>query len=472
MTPTVPNSPRSILVAATLAMVLLVLDSTIVGVMLATIQRDLGLTSTRIAWVVSSYLLALAVFLPLGGRITDAIGAGTAYSVGMLGFVVASAGIGLADSELTIVAWRSLAGVAAALLLPASLTIITNTFEGQARAPMMAVFTGVGQGFAVVGPIIGGVLAEFWTWRMGFLINIPVGLIGFGLMLRARPLNTRKALPRWDVVGTVALIVGISGVVVALLQLPQWGIASLATWVIFAAGVLFLAVFVWRSLVVEHPIVNLRIFAIRSFSAGTLVLFCLGFGMTVAAIYGALALQEALGLSAAASGVALLPMVLPLLIATRWVGRSYHALGPRQIGIVGSLVLAAGLMLAALGFGFGSVVLVCIGLVPVGIGVGLLLSPMTTATLSVVDEGERGTASGTISAARQLGSILGVAVLSALVAMLAPVFGQGLDSGASTIAPGVTAGFAIAAAVMVVAALGALTGFPRRERAPTTLAKS
>jgi MFS transporter, DHA2 family, methylenomycin A resistance protein len=347
-------------VAATSAMVLLVLDSSIVGVMLPSIRESLALGAGTQAWVVAIYLLTIVVLLPVGGRLTDAWGAGRAFAVGLLGFGVASLGIGLSGSGAEIVAWRGLAGCAAALLMPAGLALVTEVVPADRRASALALYTGVGQGFATVGPLIGGACAQYLGWRWGFLINVPVVAVGLGLLAVARPVTPR------------------------------------------------------------HPsrvLVDLSLFRIGRFRTAVAVLFALGFGMTVATVYGAASLQDALRLSPTLAGAALLPLVLPLLLATRWAAASYERVGPRALGLRGSLAMAAGLLCAAAGLALGSVAVVVIGLVPVGVGIGLLLSPMTTAALSATPADRRGVASGLVSAVRQVGGLAGVAALGALTTL-------------------------------------------------------
>lgn len=401
-----------VLVACTLTMVLLVLDSSIIGVMLPSIGQDLALSESGVAWVVSSYLLALAVLLPIGGRVTDSIGPVTAFVLGMAGFAGASAGIAFSGSDLALISWRGAAGAAAALLMPATLSILLGEFAGDGRARALAVYAGVGQAFATVGPAFGGLCAQFLGWQWGFLINIPV-------------------------------VVGATAVVTGLIQLPVWGVLSWATFGCLVVGTLALVAFVRRSGRVADPVLNLSLFASRPFTGGTLILACLGFGMTVATVYGAITLQQTLDLSPAAGGLALLPLVVPLLVATRWVATAYTRVGPRPIGVAGSTGLTLGLVVMAAGVGIDSVWVVGVGLVPTGIGIGLLLSPMTNASLSTAPESQRGQASGVVSTARQLGSVVGVGVMSACIAVI------GVDTGAAI-------GFAITAAItlagMVVAA--------------------
>ncbi len=437
------------LVACTLTMVLLVLDSSIIGVMLPSIDLDLSLSDADVAWVVSSYLLALAVLLPLGGRVADAIGPVTAFVVGMAGFAVASAGIAFSGSSLVLIGWRAAAGAAAALLMPATLSILLGEFAGDARARALAVYAGVGQAFATVGPTFGGLCAQFVGWQWAFLINIPVGIGGIALVVSARPDNRRTTGSRWDLPGVALLVVSATAMVTALIQLPVWGLLSWATLGLAAVGGAGSAAFVRRSLRVTDPVLNLRMFASRPFTGGTVVLACLGFGMTVATIYGAITLQETLELSPAAGGLALLPLVLPLLVATRWVATGYARVGARAIGIAGAAALTIGLVVIAVGVGIDSVWVLAAGLVPAGVGIGLLLSPMTNVSLSTVRDTERGQASGVVSTARQLGSVVGVGVMSGCVA-LAPEAERA----------GIVVGFAVTAAVAVAGLVVAARTLP------------
>lgn len=445
-----------VLIACTLTMVVLVLDSSIIGVMLPSIGDDLDLSPAGTAWVVSSYLLVLAVLLPVGGRIADAWGPVTTFVAGMVGFAGASAGIALAGSDVALIGWRGLAGAAAALLMPATLSIILGEFTGPDRARALAVYAGVGQAFATVGPAVGGWCAEFVGWQWGFLINVPVGIAGIALMLSARPANRRTTGTRVDVAGAALLIVGAAALVTALIQIPVWGVATAPTLACAAIGVVGLTGLVRHCRRVTDPVLDLRLFAERSFTGGTLVLTALGFGMTVATIFGAITLQQSLDLSPAAGGLALLPMVVPLLIATRWVATAYARIGARRLGVAGCALLAAGLAVIAAGVSLDSVGVVGAGLVPAGVGIGLLLSPMTNAALSPVADAQRGQASGLVSTARQLGGVVGVGVLSTCVALV--------PGGAHT---GTVLGFAVTAAVVLAAAVVAGRTLPTARKAQT-----
>jgi MFS transporter, DHA2 family, methylenomycin A resistance protein len=395
----VSRSPeRSTLVAATSAMVLLVLDSTIVGVLLPDMRTELALSAAAQAWLVGIYLLTLAVLMPLGGRLCDAWGAARTFAVGMAGFTVASAGVGLSTAGPEVIAWRGVAGCAAALLVPAGLAVLTEVYPDDRRAAALAVYTGVGQGFATVGPLAGGLCAQFLGWRWGFLLNVPVGLVGLVLMARARPHTPRRP---------------------------------------------------------SRSLLDLGLLRIRPFAAASVILFALGFGMTTATVYGAAALQETLHLAPAVAGVALLPLVVPLLVTTRWAGRNAVRVGARAVGVAGTLALAAGLTTSALGLLTDGIVVVCVGMVPAGVGIGLLLGPMTNVAMTAAPAERRGQASGLVSTVRQVGAVVGVVGAGALGTLLPHPAAGAPDPLPVTLALGLSALLAVAGTV--VAALG----FPR-----------
>ena len=388
---------RATLIATTSAMVMLVLDSSIVGVLLPSIRADLAVGPATQAWIVGIYLATLAVLLPVGGRLCDALGAARAFSIGMAGFTVASAGIGLSGSGTEIIAWRGIAGCAAALLMPAGLAVLAEVYPDDRRAGALAVYTGVGQGFATVGPLVGGLCAEFVGWRWAFLVNVPVGVAGLVLLARARPVTPR------------------------------------------------------------HPgraLFDLGLFRRPAFGGASVVLFALGFGMTVATVYGAAALQETLSLPPAAAGAALLPLVVPLLVATRWAGRNGPRVGPRVLGVSGTLALATGLVGAGAGIVLGEVVVVCVALVPAGVGIGLLLGPMTNTALSAAPVDRRGQASGLVSTVRQVGGVAGVAA----VGVLASTWPVAADGGPGAVP--IALGFAVSAVVVLASAAVAARSFP------------
>ncbi|MDT0223371.1 MFS transporter [Gordonia sp. AC31] len=431
-----------LLTATTSTMVLLVLDSSILGVMLPTMMRDLDLSMSQSSWLVSVYLLMLAVFAPVGGRLVDAHGAATMFRVGMVGFVAASTMIAVVPSFEAVVAGRALAGVAGAALMPATLALLIQTVDETRRPGAMAVYTGVGQGFALIGPAVGGVCAQFLTWQVGFLVNVPVGIASVVLSYLARPPAGTRAPQPWDLPGLTLLVIGLGAVVAALLQGPAWGWPSPAVLALFAVGVAALALFPLATRRAAVPALDIGLLRNRDFAVRTTALAAIGFAMTAATVYGAVALQEAMHLEPVESGLALLPLVIPLLAATRLVGARYERYGLQRVVVAGSLCLAAGMVTVAAGFAVSSVTVIAVGLGPVGVGIGALLSPLTTATVASVPAGQQGQASGVITTSRQMGAILGVAVFAGLLAAYPGRFGTAI-------------GFLVTGALLVIVTIAA-----------------
>uniref|UniRef100_UPI003D8DA6CF MFS transporter n=1 Tax=Gordonia sp. B7-2 TaxID=3420932 RepID=UPI003D8DA6CF len=436
---------RLLITALTSTMVLLVLDSSIVGVMLPSMTRDLDLSGSQGAWLVSVYLLTLAVFLPLGGRLSDAYGPVNLFRAGMTGFILSSLGIALIPHFAGVVGCRAIAGISAAMLMPATLSLLTQAIREDRRAGAMAIYTGVGQGFALIGPAVGGICAQFLGWQWGFLINVPVGLAGIVLIALVRPENTRHPVRSWDLLGVVLVVGGLSAIMTALLQAPEWGWSSPTFLTVVAVGIALTVGFVVHARRADDPILDIGLFANRQFATNTAALAALGFAMTVATIYGATALQDALHLSPAEAGISLLPLVIPLLITTRTVGARYETLGLRRVVVSGSLTLAAGLSIGAIGFGLSSLIVVCAGMLFAGSGIGAILSPLTAATIATAPADKRGQASGLMTTCRQMGGVIGIALFSAVI----------VDVHGTT---GTAIGFAITAVVMAAAAVAAYRG--------------
>lgn len=426
-------------------MVLLVLDSSIVGVMLPSMTHDLELSGSQGAWLVSAYLLTLAVFLPLGGRLSDAYGPVNLFRIGMSGFILSSLGIALIPDFAGVVGCRAIAGISAALLMPATLSLLTQAVRQEHRAAAMAVYTGVGQGFALVGPAAGGICAQFLGWQWGFLINVPVGVAGIVLIELVQPESFRHPVRSWDLLGVLLVVAGLTATMTALLQAPEWGWTSPTFLALTAVGIALTVGFVVHARRTADPILDISLFANRRFATNTATLTALGFAMTVATIYGATALQAALHLSPAEAGMSLLPLVIPLLISTRTVGARYETLGLRRVVVGGSLVLAAGLAIAAIGFAMSSLIVVCVGMVFAGLGIGAILSPLMAATIATAPADRRGQASGLMTTCRQVGGVIGIAVFSAVIAGVHGTTGTAI-------------GFAITAAAMAAAAAVAYRG--------------
>ena len=405
-----------VLITMTGSLSMILIDQTVVSVALPTMQRDLDLSQTGLQWVVNAYLLAIAVFVALGGRIGDLIGNERTFRLGGLVFVLASAACGLAQSDSWIIIARAVEGVGAALMTPASGAIVMNAFGASERGKAMGVYSGVSMIFLALGPLIGGVLVQWISWRAVFYVNLPVGIAMLALAQTTLP---RKVVPsggRIDWPGVPLLIGGLGALVLGLMQSREWGWGSPAIIGLLAAAAVLLPVFVWWELRAPEPLVQMRLFRSGNFSADSFVTAAMQFGLMGVSVFGAIWVQDVLGFGPISAGLSLLPLTIPLLLLSVPTGRLYDRIGPRIPVSVGALLLGLSLIWAALVLDQLEYAWLVPGYVLMGIGLALMITPTTTDALNAADPALRGQASGVVQTMRQVGGTVGIAVLGTIIA--------------------------------------------------------
>jgi EmrB/QacA subfamily drug resistance transporter len=403
------------LITMTGSLSMILIDQTVVSVALPTMQRDLDLSTTGVQWVVNAYLLSIAVFVALGGRAGDILGNVRIFRIGALLFVLASAACGFAQSETMIIVSRILQGVGAAMMTPSSGAIVINAFGPSERGRAMGVYAGVSMIFLALGPLLGGVLVEAVSWRAVFFINLPVGLV----MLALAHVTLTPDKPqggRVDWVGAPLIVFGIGSLVLALMQANTWGWGDGKTiGLLVAAAVLIPATILWE-LRQKEPLVQLRLFANRNFSADNLVLAAVQFGLTGVSVFGAIWVQDVLEFTAIQAGLSLLPLTIPLLLIAPRVGAIYDKIGPRGLVSAGVATVALGLGWNAFWMSELSYAWIAPGYVLMGIGLALVMSPSNTDAMNAAPTLLRGQASGVIQTMRQVGATVGLALMGTIVA--------------------------------------------------------
>ncbi|MBA2240670.1 MAG: DHA2 family efflux MFS transporter permease subunit [Solirubrobacterales bacterium] len=399
------------------------LEATVVNVALPEIGADLGADTAGLQWVLNGYLLTLASLILLGGSLGDRLGRRLVFNVGVAWFTAASVLCAVAPSVEVLVAARVLQGIGGALLTPGSLAIIEATFRKQDRAAAIGAWSGLGGVAAAVGPLLGGYLVDEVSWRAIFLLNIPLGAFVIVMANRHVPESRDSTVHgRLDYPGATLAALGLAGTTVALIQAPEPGGAGL-TALAAGVGVLALAGF----LVVErrspNPMMPLSVFASRQFSAANLVTF---------AVYAALGsvffllvafLQISLGYSAVAAGSASLPVTVLMLALSARSGALAQRIGARIPLTVGPLVIAAGMLLMAMiEPGDSYVAAVLPGVVVFGLGLTLVVAPVTATALAAADERHAGVASGINNAVARVAGLLAVAVLPLLAGLTGDAF--------------------------------------------------
>lgn len=395
---------------------MIMMDTTVVGVALPAIGRDLGLSESGLAWVVNGYLLALASLIAIGGRLGDLIGKPTAFRIGVVVFAAASALCGLATSGPMLIGARVLQAVGAVLMQPASSAIVVSTAEPGREGRAMGIYIGISMLGLVAGPVIGGVLATHAGWSWIFFVNLPIAAIALVMTTIARPPALRDPEGGLDLPSVVMLVVALPLGVGAIQQLGDWGLADRRTIAGLVAGAAGLVFFVRRQMRLERPLVHLELFRDRGFLADAAMLGLMQFALTGTVIHLSILTQATWGFDPQQAGLATLPLVLPVLVLVHVAGRRYDRLGVRPLAVPASLVAA--LAVAGLGLGAiqGSIVVVMAAMVALGVSIPFVNMPANTDGMRRIGVERRGLASGLLQTVRMTGSALGIAVTASVAA--------------------------------------------------------
>ena len=465
MTQTNPHHERRWLILAVLgiAQLMVVLDATIVNIALPSAQASLHFSDDGRQWVVTAYALSFGSLLLLGGRLSDLFGRKRTFIVGLIGFALASAAGGAAQSYGMFVGARAVQGAFGALLAPAALSLLTTTFtDARERAQAFGLYGAIAGSGASLGLLLGGALTQVLDWRFTMYVNLIFAVIAVAgamtLLVNQRPADR----PRLDLPGVGTVTGGLFALVYGLAHAQTASWSDPTTIVFLAASAVLLGSFVVIERRAEHPLLPLRVVTDRNRGAAYLSI-----GIAAAAIFAVFMfltyyLQQNLGFSPVLNGVAFLPMTAMVVLSagvasTRLVPR----LGPRPLVVTGMLLGAAGMLhLTALGVHSSYATAVLPSLVVMGLGFGLIFAPaMSAATLGVATE-DAGVASALVNANQQVGGSVGIALLSTFAASATSSFLAGSRPTPALVAAatvhGYTTAFAWSAGIF---ALGALVAF-------------
>ncbi|MCI0569636.1 MAG: MFS transporter [Myxococcaceae bacterium] len=404
---------RGTLLATVLGSGIAFLDTTVVNVALPTLGRELDAGMAGLQWTVDAYLLTLGALLLLGGALGDRYGRRRLFVVGLVWFAVASALCGLAPGVEVLVAARAVQGMGAALLTPGSLALLRSSFREGEQGQAVGAWAGLSGVSTAFGPLLGGWLVDAVSWRLIFLINLPLAALAVWAALRWVPESRDpQAAPRLDVAGAVLAATGLGGVLYALIQAGVHGWSAPSVVGAAVAGVVLLVLF----LVVEHrapsPMLPLGLFRSRQFSGANGATLAVYFALGGAMFLLVLQLQQSLGYSALAAGASLLPITALMLVLSPVAGRWVDRVGFRLPMTVGPLVAAVGLgMLTRVAPGRSYSEAVLPGAVVFGLGLSCTVAPLTSAVISGAEAQHAGVASAVNNAVARIASLLAVAVL-------------------------------------------------------------
>ncbi len=447
-----------------LAQFMVVLDVSIVNVALPSIQKDLGFSAANLQWVVTAYSLTFGGLLLLGGRLADLFGRRRILLVGLVLFTGASLVGGFSQNQGTLIAARSLQGVGAAVLSPATLTILTVTFtEQRARAKALGVWSAVAAGGGAAGALFGGILTQYLSWRWILFVNVPIGIVLFSFarmfLVESRAEGPRRRL---DVVGSITVTGGLLALVYTIVHTDQVAWTSASTLITGAIALVLLGAFaVTEAALADHPLVPLRLFRSRALTAANLVMFCFGVAMFAMWFFLSLYLQQVLGYDPVITGLTFIPQTAAIAVGATIAGRMAPRLGPRNVLIAGALLAAGGLYwLSHIQAGDTYWTGACGGGIMATFGMGLAFTPIALSATGGVRREEAGLASGLVNSSRQIGASLGLAVLSTVAAsdISSQLAGRPVTPELERVAmtAGYARGFLIASGAALAAALLAL----------------
>jgi EmrB/QacA subfamily drug resistance transporter len=395
---------------------MVLLDASIVTVALPTIQRNLHAQLAGLQWVVDAYTLPFAVLLLTAGTLGDRFGRKRVFLIGLVVFTAGSAMCGLATTLGWLIAGRVLQGVGGAALSPGSLSVLAAAFPiPRERTQVIGIWSGVSGVALAAGPLLGGLLIQASGWQAIFFVNLPIGVVALLLGLRVLAESRNPAANRLDLPGQVLAIGGLAALAYALIEAQADGWGSTLILALFAASAVLLIGFLWVEARAAEPMLPLDLFKSVIFSTANLAALVVGFALLGTVFFIAQYFQEVQGYTALQSGERTLPTTVGIFIVAPLAGRITARLGPRLPVALGGIFAGVALLLLTrltVTTGYGAI---WWNFALFGIGIGLMLSPITSAVLASVPPNRSGLASSTVNTSRQLGSVLGIAVLGALV---------------------------------------------------------
>jgi EmrB/QacA subfamily drug resistance transporter len=400
------------LVGACSGLFILMLDSTVVALALPSIRHDVDATQAGLQWVMNGYLLAITAFVVTAGRLGDMFGRKRLFLIGLCVFALGSVVSGAAGSELTLICGRVLQGLGAAPMLPLSLAIVCNVFPAEKQARALGIWAGISAVALGIGPLAGGALVDL-DWRLIFWINLPIAVFGVAIILFAAPESTDPGAERHvDLPGLVTLAVGLTAIVLALVQSRVLGAAAIVALAVMGVASLFAF---WR---IEHrshsPIVDFSLFRNGPYFGASAAAFALVGAYWSVMFFQPQYLQDVRGHTAVLSGLMIMPVTVPMIFISPFSGRLIARFGARRLMTLGMLLGVLGL-LALTQIDAGSpYALLLAGYLPFGIALGLVYAPMSTAAMAAMPAAKVGIASGVLAMDRVMAGTIALAVSGAV----------------------------------------------------------
>jgi EmrB/QacA subfamily drug resistance transporter len=404
------------LLAVAFGLFMIMLDNTVVNVALPSIRADLGISISELEWVVNGYALTFGVLLLSGGKLADMLGRRRIFIVGLVIFTASSFFCGFANSAGVLIGARVVQGVGAALMNPATLSIITATFPPRQRGTAIGIWAGVSALALAIGPLFGGAITEHISWSWIFYINVPIGILG---ILAARIFideSRDMTEQRLDFPGLATSAIALFALTYGLIKSNERGWGDPLVLGLFAASAVSFAVFVLLERHQRLPMLDLNLFRNRSFASANTVMFLIGLAMFGTFFFVSLFVQNILGYSPIQAGATFLPMTLFIIFVAPIAGKLADKVGPRALMVPGLTLVTASLVLFSLQNESSTFWTLLPALLVGGLGMALAMAPTTAAAMHAVPVDKAGVGSAVINSMRQVGGSVGIAVTGAIVA--------------------------------------------------------
>jgi len=405
------------LAAVAVGLFMIMLDNTVVNVALPSMQRSLHLNLADLEWVVAGYALTFAAFMLTGGKLADLLGRRLIFMVGLVIFTGASLACGLATNGGFLIGARVVQGLGGALMNPATLSIITATFEPRERGKAIGIWAGVSAMALAIGPLVGGLLTEHINWHWIFFINIPIGVVGLltaPLLIeesRDQSLNQRPDIP-----GLATSAVGLFALTYGFIEANNYGWGSTRILAAFAIAAVALVIFYFLERSQRAPMLDLSLFRNRTFSGANTAMLFVGLAMFGTFLYLTLYMQNVVHYSPVKSGATFLPMTVLIILVAPNAGRLSDRFGSRWFVGIGMVLLSVMLFYYSSLGAHTTFWHLLPGLLIGGFGMGITMTPVTAAAMSSVAVDKAGVGSAVLNSMRQVGGSLGIAVMGAIVA--------------------------------------------------------
>src|SRR5215203_3680774 len=378
--------------AVAVGLFMIMLDNTVVNVALPSIQRDLGADLSSLEWIVTGYALTFAALMLTGGKLADAYGRRLMFVLGIAVFTVSSLACGLATSEEMLIAARIVQGAGAALMNPATLSIIAATFPPKERGTAIGIWAGVAALALAIGPLVGGLLTEHLDWSWIFFVNVPVGIAGIAASFVLIDESRDETHVRLDIPGLVTSGLGLFALTYALIEGNAYGWGSGRIVGALVSAVVLLAVFIVLERRQRAPMLDLTLFRSGTYAGANLVILLVALAMFGVFFFVSLYMQNILGYSAVQAGAAFLPMTIVIILTAPIAGKASDRFGSRWLMTTGMTLIAGGL------------------------GMSLTMTPSTAAATRAVPVEKAGIGAAVLNAFRQVGGSLGIALMGAIFA--------------------------------------------------------